>query len=270
MRLTTQQLEQYERDGILVFPDLFSEAEVAILRREVDRLKGVEDECIFREGEANTPKIVFKMDVPGGATYSAPFRALSRTPRSLETAQQVLRDDRVYMHHYKLNMKAAIEGTVWQWHQDYMSWQMDGIARPEMTTMMVMLEDTSEIGGCLYFLPGSHKIGRIEPRLDESTVYKLWAMPVNRIKAVLSESPDPIPMTGNAGTAAIFHCNTLHASGHNLSHRDRWQVYMCYNRCANRPHEVENPRPGYVRGTDWTPLEMLPDDAIVGAAQAAA
>ena len=67
------------------------------------------------------------------------------------------------MHHFKLNMKAAIEGTIWQWHQDYMSWQMDGIARPDMTTMMVMMEDATEIGGCLYFLPGSHKMGRIDP-----------------------------------------------------------------------------------------------------------
>ena len=64
MQLTQQQRDQYDRDGILVFPELFSEAEVAILRREVTRLKGVEDECIFREGESNTPKIVFKMDDP--------------------------------------------------------------------------------------------------------------------------------------------------------------------------------------------------------------
>ena len=135
--------------------------------------------------------------------------------------------------------------------------------------MMVMLEDNSEIAGCLYVLPGSHKIGRIEPRLDESTVYKLWATPVERIKAILDASPAPVPITGEAGSAAIFHCNTLHASGHNLSHRDRWQVYMCYNRCVNHPHEVENPRPEYVRGTDWTPLDLVSEEAILSAGQEA-
>jgi len=270
MQLSPQQLEQYDRDGILLFPNLFSEAEVAVLRRDVERLKGVDAECIFREGESATPKVVFKMDDVHSPTYSAPFAALSRVPRALATARQILRDDRLYMHHYKLNMKAAIEGTVWQWHQDFMSWQMDGIARPDMSTMMVMLEDTSEMSGCLYFLAGSHKLGRIDPTLDESTVYKLWATPVDRIKAILADSPDPLPITGKAGTAAIFHCNTLHASGHNLSHRDRWQVYMCYNRCANRPQDVPEPRPAYVRGTDWTPLELAPEDAIIDAATAAA
>ena len=94
MHLTREQVEAYDRDGILVFSELFSEAELAVLRGEVERLKAVEDECIFREGESNTPKIVFKMDDPGRATYSAPFRALSRIPRALAMARQVLRDDR--------------------------------------------------------------------------------------------------------------------------------------------------------------------------------
>ena len=33
------------------------------------------------------------------------------TPRILRAAQQCLHDDDVYMHHSKLNMKAAIEGS---------------------------------------------------------------------------------------------------------------------------------------------------------------
>jgi ectoine hydroxylase len=151
-----------------------------------------------------------------------------------------------------------------------MSWQMDGIAQPDMATMLVMLEDTSQLSGCLYFLPGTHQMGRVDPYLDESTVYKLWATPVDQMKEILARHPEPVPITGKAGTAAIFHCNLLHASGHNLSHRDRWAVYMCYNRCANRPADVPAPRPEYVRGTDWTPLEPMPEDAIVEPAADAA
>ena len=263
MKLTTQQLADYDRDGFLVFPELFSAAEVAALQAEVVRLKEVESDCVFREGKTRTPKIVFKMDDPQWPTYAEPFEALSRVPRALHTAQQILADDALYMHHYKLNMKAAIEGTVWQWHQDYMSWQMDGIASPDMTTMLVMLEETQQISGALYFLPGSHKLGRLEPFLDESTVYKLWATPADRMKEILAEHAEPVAIVGKPGTAAIFHCNLLHASGRNLSHRDRWAVYMCYNRCANRPAEVQNPRPEYVRSTNWAPIKPLPEDAIV-------
>jgi len=66
------------------------------------------------------------------------------------------------------------------------------------------------------------------------------------------------------GDAALFHCNLLHASGHNLSARDRWQAYFCYNRVANRPADVDQPRPDYVRSTNWTSM-ALTDDARVAA-----
>ena len=55
-----------------------------------------------------------------------------RTPRLLRPVQQVLKDDAVYVYHTKINTKPAIEGTVWQWHQDYGSWMRDGCARPDM------------------------------------------------------------------------------------------------------------------------------------------
>ena len=265
MYLSREQITQYHRDGYLLFPELFGADEVAILQREVERLCEVESDCVFREGQNNTPKVVFKMDDPKWPTFSPAFRALSRVPRALLPARQVLGEDALYMHHYKLNMKAAIEGSHWQWHQDYMSWQMDGIPEPQMTTMLVMLEDTKEISGCLYFLPGTHKMGRIDPELDESTVYKLWATPTERMKAILGQHPEPVPIVGRAGTAALFHCNLLHASGHNLSHRDRWAAYMCYNRCSNHPRAVAEPRPEYVRSTDWAGLELVTDDAIVNA-----
>ena len=37
MKLTPAQLAAYERDGFLIFPDLVSAEEVALLRREVER-----------------------------------------------------------------------------------------------------------------------------------------------------------------------------------------------------------------------------------------
>lgn len=60
----------------------------------------------------------------------------------------------------------------------------------------------------------------------------------------------------------------MHASGHNLSAQDRWQAYLCHNRCSNRPTDVENPRPDYVRSRNWTPLRPEPDDAMLATAAA--
>ena len=71
MELTTQQLEQFDRDGFLVFPDLFSRNEIAVLRREVARLSGVQSEEVVREHTGGV-RTIFRVHENDGATRSQP------------------------------------------------------------------------------------------------------------------------------------------------------------------------------------------------------
>jgi ectoine hydroxylase len=262
MKLSQAQIERYRRDGFLIFPTLFDADEVAILKREAARVAAIESEMVVREGAARAPKSMFRLHEADGPTASPAYHALCRLPRTLGIAQQLLGDDRLYLHHSKVNVKTAIEGSVWPWHQDYGSWQRDGIARADLATLMVAFDEASEFNGCLYFLPGSHRWGRAEPRWDDSTAYKLWAVPPATMQEKLRASPPPVAITGKPGMAAIFDCNLMHASGHNLSADDRWQAYLCYNTVANRPNDVETPRPDWVRSRNWTPLARVPDAAL--------
>ena len=263
MQLTEAQCAQYERDGFLIFPELFSAQEVAILRDEVERVSQIESNCIIREETGGPAKTIFRMHEDDGETASGAVRAAARSSRALGAAQQLLGDDELYLHHCKVNVKAAIQGSAWPWHQDFGAWHLDGIAEPELTTMAVMLDEATELNGCLYLLPGSHHEGRHQPYWDDSTAYSLWAVGPETMRNKIARYPDPIPVTGAPGTAAIFHCNNLHASGHNLSAHDRCQMYFCYNRVANHPKEVENPRPDYVRSQNWQPMTLEPEDAIL-------
>ncbi len=262
MKLSQQQLDQYDRDGYLHFPEFFTPAEVAALRHEVARVSRLDTELVVREGTVKVPKVMFRLHERDGPTASPAFHAAVRLPRTLGLAQQLLRDEQLYLHHTKVNIKAAIEGSVWPWHQDYGSWANDGIAKPDMLTLMLGLDASSELNGCLYFLPGSHKLGRIDPYFDTSTAYKVWSIKPADMKKYLATYGDPVAITGAPGSVTLFHCNLLHASGHNLSAHDRWQAYFCYNTVANRPRDVEKPRPDYVRSQNWKPLQIVADDAI--------
>jgi ectoine hydroxylase len=208
---------------------------------------------------------VFRVHEDDGATRSPAFRALVRTPRVLEPTMQVLKTGDVYVYHTKVNTKPAIEGTVWMWHQDYGSWQRDGCARPDMATFAVMMTDSVEMNGALYMIPGSHRRGRIDPYYDENTSYKFWAVPKQQMISILRESAKPVPIVGPAGTAALFHCNTLHASGHNLTAEDRWHVYISFNACANAPRLGPQARPDWVVSRNTRPLPVEDDDAILKA-----
>ena len=263
MELTSEQLTQFNRDGYIIFPELLNPKEIKILQSEVDRVSQIESEMVIREGEDETVKIMFRLHEDNGETASPAFRAAACSPRILGTAQQCLGDDNLYLHHSKLNMKSAIEGSAWPWHQDFHSWQLDGIKEPDMATMTVVLTEATPINGCMYVLPGSHRYGRSDPRWDDSTAYNLWVAKTSDMKKYFKEFPEPVPIIGGPGTAAIFHCNLLHASGHNLSSEDRWQIFFCFNKCANRPDTVDNPRPDFVRSTNWTPLRLSSNDSII-------
>jgi ectoine hydroxylase len=88
-------------------------------------------------------------------------------------------------------------------------------------------------------------------------------VPKAELLSIMERSPEPVPVTGPPGTVVFFHCNILHASGHNLSKRARWHVFMVYCCVANRPQDVPNPRPEWVRSRKWRPLQTVSDDAIL-------
>ena len=91
-------------------------------------------------------------------------------------------------------------------------------------------------------------------------------MPKKEIVEVLRNSPPPVPIVGPAGTAALFHCNTLHASGHNLTAEDRWHIYISFNACANAPQFGPHSRPDWVVSRNTRPLPVEDDQGILRAA----
>jgi ectoine hydroxylase len=265
MQLTAEQVERYQRDGYLIFPGLFSKAEIAVLRAETARLARLDADTVIREHTGGV-RSIFRVHETDGATRSGAFRALVRTPRVLGPVRQALGTDEVYVYHTKINTKPAIEGTVWMWHQDYGSWQRDGCARPDMATFAVMMTDSVEMNGALYVIPGSHKRGRLEPYYDDTTSYKFWAIPKTDIVEVLKSSPPAVPVVGPAGTAVLFHCNLLHASGHNLTAEDRWHIYISFNTCANAPAFGPASRPDWVVSRNTQPLPVEADEGVLEAA----
>lgn len=265
MQLDEQQIARYRRDGYLVLPDVFDAAEVAAFKADLKRIQAVDTDHLVRERLGGEAKTIYRVHEADGPTASPPFHRAVRSPRLLRPARQLVGDEALYIHHTKCNLKTAIDGSVWQWHQDYGTWRRDGIREPKLTTALIMLDEPTEIGGCLYFIPGSHTVGPLEPSFDESTGYKFWVVPKPMLLEIMAGHPAPVAITGRPGTVVFFDCNLVHASGHNLSAHDRWQVYVVYNPVTNRPEAVPEPRPDYVRSRNWAPLAVEATDAAVTA-----
>lgn len=262
MRLTPAQIQAYERDGFLVLPELFSPAEVEAMKADLARIQTLDTDHLVREKAGGIAKTLYRVHEADSPTASPVFAGAAVAPRLLGPAQDLLADEALYIHHTKCNLKTAIDGSVWAWHQDYGSWKRDGMPEARPTTALLMLDEPTEFNGCLYFIPGSHKAGSLEPVFNDATGYKFWVVPKDELLEIMARSPDPVAITGKPGTVVFFDCNILHASGHNLSRHNRWAIYFVYNPVTNRCADVPNPRPGYVRSTNTRPLVMGSDDIL--------
>jgi ectoine hydroxylase len=274
MKLTSDQRAQYERDGFLIFPSLISPDEVALLKSELGRVGEVRDPRVVRE-RTGGPRIVYGMHETSGPTASPAYDALVRSPRILQPVRDILEEE-VFVYHTKCNTKAALEGAIYEWHQDYANWNiMDGTPTPRILTSMVLLDRATEIGGCLYFIPGSHKLGIVRPDVPQSELDarirrvaeqgEPMPVPKEKMVEIVGRLGEPVAVTGEPGTVVIFHGDMIHGSGHNMSIHSRWILYIVFSALSNAPQAVAKPRADFQAARNAPPVRMLEAESILEA-----
>jgi len=260
MKLTPEQVAQFDEQGYLFFPGLFSPAEIAVLLEEVPQLYAQRRPENVREKGSDAVRTNFAAHL-----YSEPFARLARHPRMVEPVMQIF-DEEVYMHQFKINGKMAFDGDVWQWHQDYGTWKADD-DMPEARAMnlAVFVDEVNEFNGPLWFIPKSHKKGAIEAKHDLTTTsYPLWVIDNDTI-AKLVEQGGIVAPKGGPGSAIFFHGTLVHGSPPNMSPWDRQIVYVTYNAVSNAIRRYK--RPAYIAHRDFTPIDAWTDDAVLQAAR---
>ena len=124
MYLSKEQQQEYDERGFLAFHDLFSKDEVAALQRDAEFLaspkRGHPDANVI-EKDGATLRAAWSPEIDSPACAAA-----YRLPRILGRVQEIMGED-IYLYQSRLNYKRAHTGDVFQWHQDYQSWVMDGV-----------------------------------------------------------------------------------------------------------------------------------------------
>jgi ectoine hydroxylase len=261
MQLGPEQIAQFERDGYLFFPSLFSPDEVRVLNAAVPDLYARREAFNVREKGSDAVRTNFAAHL-----YSEPFARLARHPRMVEPVQALFGEP-LYMHQFKINGKMAFEGDVWQWHQDYGTWKNDDLMpEPRAMNVAIFLDDVNAFNGPLMFIPGSHRKGVVDARHDLSTTsYPLWtvdnALIAQLVQRAGGKQGGIVSPQGPAGSMILFHSCLVHASTSNLSPWNRVSVYLSL--CAVGNHIRRFKRPAYIAHRDFTPIRCLPDDCLL-------
>jgi ectoine hydroxylase len=254
MKLTPAQLDQFHKEGWLFLPELFTQEEVAVLRREAEEIYKEQREEVWRE-KSGAPRTAF-----AAHKYNEAFRILGAHPRMIEPIEQVFGEG-VYMHQFKINAKSAFTGDVWQWHQDYGTWKRDdGMPEPRAMNIAIFIDEVMPINGPLMLVPRSQAAGDLKASHDTSTTsYPLWTLDEATVTRLVNEGGIVAP-TGKPGGMLMFHGNLVHGSAGNITPYPRKIVYLTLNACSNY---IRTPtRPEFIAHRDFAPIQTVPDDAL--------
>ncbi|UTW10605.1 ectoine hydroxylase [Marinobacterium rhizophilum] len=247
-------IAQYERDGYLVIPELFSAAEVAAMQAELERLRSdpevlASDEAI-RELHSGALRSLFEIHRHDGL-----FAQLACEERIAGVARFILGGD-VYVHQSRMNLKPGFAGREFYWHSDFETWHVeDGMPRMRALSCSVLLTDNDSNNGPLMLVPGSHRhfIGCVGETPENHYQYSLRRQQVGvPDDASLSRIIGRFGIdtaTGPAGSVVFFDCNTLHGSNSNITPAPRSNLFYVFNHIDNRlqaPFCAQPPRPAFV------------------------
>lgn len=214
--LTTAQIEEYNRVGAIVVPDVLSPAELAELRE-------VTEGFVARSASLTTHDEVYDLEdshspgQPRVRRIKAPhlhhdaYERLMRNPAIIACLKSLWGPD-IRFDTSKLNMKSAGFGAAVEWHQD---WAFYPHTNDDLAAVGVMMDDMELSNGPLLIVPGSHR----GPVYDHHFEGRFCGA-MDPTKGELDYST-AIPLTGRAGSISIHHVRTAHASAPNTSDRER-------------------------------------------------
>ncbi len=197
MRLEPRQIEAFKRNGFLAGLPLLSD-----------------DACTRFQQRTEA----FEQQYPDAAQWAFDIKAnllfdwvyeISVTSALLDAVEDLIGPN-ILLTNSIFRIKPPGSNTHYGWHQDAARIQVE----PPFILAYLAISNASRANGCLRVIPGSHRT--VEP-------FRLISYACNRKVARTIDVDErlAVDLILNKGEVGLFHCNTIHGSGENLSHRPR-------------------------------------------------
>jgi ectoine hydroxylase len=255
-RAMTTPAAEYEEQGFIFRPDLLTSADVGVMTDELDRILRADPPHagVILEADGRTPRSVFNPHL-----YNELYGRVIRHPRLLNAVEELL-GEQVYAYQLAINCKAAFNGDVWFWHQDFPTYlEDDHIPEPRMVNALIFLDEVTNLNGPLMIVPGSHRLEA--GKTEESTAGTSYTLRYAEPGAIESEvrRGGVVAPTGAAGSVIFMNPNALHGSTANLSPWPRRMITLTYNAMSNKATSPST-RPRHIVADDREATALVPMD----------
>ena len=228
--LSTEQVDAFWRDGVVVAEDAVTPEQLAALRAVFDGW--VDESRAHAEDYGETVDGRARFDLQPGHSPETPGLRRVQSPEEVsEVYAGVMREaatvdmvadligPNLRFHHGKVNSKLPGTATQVSFHQDF---PFQPMSNDDIITCLLFLDDVTLENGPLEVVPGSHR----------GPLYSHWHG--GRFTGAVAEevtaevAPKAVPCTGKAGSVCLMHSSLLHGSAPNLSDGPRTLYITTY------------------------------------------
>jgi ectoine hydroxylase-related dioxygenase (phytanoyl-CoA dioxygenase family) len=207
------QLAHLDQDGFAVVENITDLDDLAVIRNEIDEL--------LRRGDVPTKELGERGDSPQIIEIRRPMKlseqiAGSRFVRNARAASEAYFDRRVTCNFDHAIVKPAFTFRETAWHQDFAYNTRFRFA--ERLHWWLPLHDVSTDQGCMHFVRGSHRMGRLP--------HVRVAATSDALKTTLPEKADVVSCPLKAGSATAHTQATLHFTGPNKTNSVRYAFIL--------------------------------------------
>ncbi|GMV81653.1 MAG: hypothetical protein AMXMBFR7_28370 [Planctomycetota bacterium] len=232
--LSAEELATYERDGYLLKRGLVPKDWMALIDAETKSL--------HERMAEHTPEnvgVTWDKQVPGRPKR---IRQLMHSENVCPGLNRLLHSDlildvveglfgpNIAHFHSKLLMKAARDGTITPWHQDFGYWK-SAFTEPHQINCMLAIDPAEATNGCIQFVPGSHKRGLVE-HIKKDTGYGFGIY----LPGYFNPRSDAVAVPMAPGDCVFFGALVIHGSDANHSDHDRRANTFAFNRPQDGHH----------------------------------
>ena len=231
--LTPEQIAAFNRDGYLTGIQIFSDEEIADIRRYFDELLA---RTLAAGGDSYS---ISTAHLRFGRVYD-----ILTDRRIVDRIKDLLGEDVVaWGSHFFCKMPG--DGKRVPWHQDSSYWPL---TPSKAVTAWLAIDDASVENACMRFIPGSHHLGHLTYTLSETDEANV----LNQTVVGAETLGQPIDVELKAGEISIHSDLLLHGSEANQSSKRRCGLTLRYCPASVRAELGWNAKGVIVSGQDDT------------------
>ncbi len=221
--LNQSQIDEYNKVGAIVVPNVLTQDEVRRLRHVTDEFVEkaravVQHDEIYDLEDTHTPQQPRVRRIKSPHLHHPTYADLVRQEKIIAVLQ-ALWGPNIRFDTAKLNMKSAGFGAAVEWHQD---WAFYPHTNDDLAAVGIMMDDMELANGPLMIIPGSHK----GPVFDHHTDGRFCGAMDPATREI--DYAKAIPLTGAAGSITVHHVRAVHGSAPNTSNKERRLLLLQY------------------------------------------